>query len=273
MNIKRARPAMGTLLHVSASGEGRDGIQQAVESALDAVACVERLMSFHDESSELSRLNRHAHEAPQRVHRWTYAVLRRALRVSEASNGLFDFTVAPLLMQSGHLPAREHGARSHGGWRYVRLLPDLEVAFDVPLMLDLGGIAKGFAVDVALHCLRQGGCTEGRVNAGGDLRRFGRHAEVIYLRRASGLLPAAQMRCGAVATSAVPEAHEDRLEQPLGCIMDPRIGQPWRDGAAVMVAASTCVMADALTKVAALAGPACEPLLARFGAQAQWYAH
>ena len=262
---------MGTLVSISADGPDASRVTAAMEDAFEAVALVERLMSFHDAESELCRLNRNAYTSPQVVHPWTYAVLARAQRISAASDGLFDITIAPLLVGSGHLPGTIEGTRVEYGWQHIQLSKDRHVQFTAPVMLDLGGIAKGFAVDVAIHALRRNGCTEASVNAGGDLRRYGRQAEIIHLRRASGLTPLAELRCGAIATSAAPESYDDRLEQPLGCIMDPRAGQPWSMGAAVTVAAWSCVVADALTKVAALAGPSCESLLERFGARARWH--
>ena len=260
---------MGTLVHVSASGPEPDA-QNAVDAALAAVERVERLMSFHDPASDLSRLNRDASHAPQTVHRWTWAVLRRALRIAEASAGLFDITVAPLLVREGLLPGSADASLQCGVWRHIVLMPECRVFFERPMLLDLGGIAKGFAVDVAIHELRRGGCTEGVVNAGGDLRRFGPVPQPVHLRRRDGLVRVAELRCGAVATSAPHAVHAGRLAQPLGSLFDPREGRAWNGSGPVMVAASSCVIADALTKVAALAGPACEPLLARFGAQAMW---
>ena len=79
------------------------------------------------------------------------------------------------------------------------------------MLLDLGGIAKGFAVDQAIHALRRGGCTEAIVNAGGDLRRFGREPHPIYLRRSTGPVQVAELRCGAVATSSPYKSVPDRL--------------------------------------------------------------
>lgn len=267
--VRRARPAMGTLLHVSASGHDRAGVEAAVEAALAAVAQVDELMSFHAPDSELSRINREAAHAPQPVHAWTAAVLRRALRISAASAGLFDVTVAPLLVEAGLLPPPK-APPARGGWRDVRLDAGGRVRFSAPVWIDLGGIAKGFAVDVAIHCLRRGGCTQGSVNAGGDLRRFGPQPETVHLRTAQGLMPMAELRCGAVATSAVPVRQPERLAQPIGCIMDPHRRRAWEGEGAVMVAAPTCTLADALTKVAALGGPAAQPVLERFGASARW---
>jgi thiamine biosynthesis lipoprotein len=260
---------MGTLVHVSASGPPHE-LERAIDAAFAAVDEVERLMSFHDPQSELSRINRDAARAPVTVHAWTLAVLRRAVRVSAASAGLFDIATAPLLVNAGLLPGSSEALHRHGDWRHVMLLPNRKIFLGRPMQLDLGGIAKGFAVDRAIHELRRRGCTAGAVNAGGDLRRFGPIAHPVHLRRHNGLVAVAELRCGAIATSEPRMKHAGRLAQPVGCIFDPRTRQPWESGGAVMVAAPSCVMADALTKVAALAGPDCSPLLSRFGARAMW---
>ena len=265
----RLRPALGTLVHARASGP-EPAVRRSLEAALATVQHIERLMSFHDPQSELSRVNRAAGRMPQRVHPLTWAVLQRAVRIAELSDGLFDITVAPLLVRAGLLPGTADASIQCGNWRHIVLMPDHTVFLARPMLLDLGGIAKGFAVDRAIHELKRGGCMQGVVNAGGDLRRFGPRPEPIHLRRRDGLVQVAELRRGALATSAPHAAHDERIAQPLGSIFDPREGRAWKGRGAVMVAAPTCVIADALTKVAALAGPACAPLLARFGAQALW---
>lgn len=260
---------MGTLVHVGASGP-EPVLQESIEAALAAVGQVDRLMSFHDPESDLSRINREAVRVPQAIHPWTWAVMRRALRIAAISDGLFDVSVAPLLMREGLLPGTPEESHQFGAWRRINLMPDYRIYLERPMQMDLGGIAKGFAIDIAIHELRRGGCTEGVVNAGGDLRRFGSTAHPVHLRRGEELLTVAELRCGAIATSAPHVLHEGRLAQPLGGIFDPRSQQPWTGSGAVMVAAPTCVIADALTKVAALAGPGCAPLLERFGARCYW---
>jgi thiamine biosynthesis lipoprotein len=261
---------MGTLVQFAASGANEAQVTRALDAAERAVGQVDALMSFHSEDSELTRLNRQAYRAPQVVSAWTYAVLRRARRLSEWSDGLFDICVAPILVAQGLLPSLTTTPSKRGTWHDIRLLPNRQVFFTQPLLLDLGGIAKGFAVDVAVHALRQGGCTQGAVNAGGDLRRFGSHAETIHLRCGDSVVPIAELRCGAMATSSPNNAGVATRDGPIGHILDPRSGEPWKGTGSVMVAARACVVADALTKVAALAGPVCQTLLARFGAQAYW---
>jgi FAD:protein FMN transferase len=261
------RPAMGTLVHVAAIGPAA---QQSIEAAFAAIALVDRLMSFHDPQSELSRLNREAAHQPQSVHPWTWAVLRRALTIFEVSAGLFDITIAPLLVKQGLLPGVADATLECGVSRDIVLMPECKVFFNRPMLIDLGGIAKGFAIDVAIHALRRGGCTQAVVNAGGDLRRFGPDVQPIHLRLRAGLVKVAELRCGAIATSAPHVDHPDRLAQPLGSIFDPHDKREWNGTGAVMVAAPSCVIADAFTKVAALVGPASASLLARFGAKALW---
>lgn len=258
---------MGTFVHIAASGTDSATVERAIEKAFEAIAQVERLMSFHDHHSELSRLNREAHRQPQPVHPWTYAVLKRSVLISAASAGMFDITVAPLLVEAGLLPQTNALANQYGNWRALKLLGDFRVFFEQPLLLDFGGIAKGFAVDQAIHALRRAGCTEAVVNAGGDLRRFGTRHRPLYLRRNSGPVQVAELRCGAVATSSPHANIPDRMAQPIGCIIDPTQQRAWTGNVNVMVAARTCMIADALTKVAALAGPSCRPLLDNFGAQ------
>ena len=261
---------MGTLLQIVASGPDPGTVARALEEALAAVERVDRLMSFHAEDSELTRLNRHATCQPQAVDPWTYAVLRRAVHIAALSDGLFDVTVAPFLVEHGLLPRRTDPIAEAGDWRDLMLLSEGRIFFQRPLLVDLGGIAKGFAVDRAIHALRRGGCTEAIVNAGGDLRAFGSERRPIHLRRREGLVQIAELRCGAIATSSPHATQPDRLAQPLGSIVHPQRGEAWQGNGSVMVAARSCVIADALTKVAALAGPGCQPLLARFGAQAYW---
>jgi len=261
---------MGTLLQITASGPDENALARAMEAALAAVERVDRLMSFHAADSELTRLNLHARHEPVAVDAWTYAVLRRAVHIAEVSGGVFDVAVAPALVELGLLPRLEGTLAAGADWRSLKLLPGGRVMFERPMLIDLGGIAKGFAVDQAIHALRRGGCTNAIVNAGGDLRAFGSEPRPIHLRRRSGLVKIAEMRCGAIATSSPHAALPEHLAQPIGCIVDPLSDRAWKGNGSVMVAARSCVIADALTKVAALSGRECQPLLERFGAQAYW---
>ena len=88
-------------------------------------------MSYQDPASELSRINQFGFDAPVSVHAHTWQVLRAARELAEASDGLFDITIAPTLTRLGFLPRHLHFPRAsrHGDWRHVALLPGQRVIF------------------------------------------------------------------------------------------------------------------------------------------------
>jgi hypothetical protein len=92
-------------------------------------------------------------------------------------------TVAPQLVKAGLLPApSSESVGENTAFGDVQFLDQLRIKFRKPLWLDLGGIAKGFAVDVAMATLRARGVREGTVSAGGDLRTMGPEPAQIWLR-------------------------------------------------------------------------------------------
>jgi FAD:protein FMN transferase len=262
--IARMRPLLGTLVEIRHHHAADEQTVQAVEAAFAAVAKVQSLMSFHDPASELSRLNREAHRATQQVHGWTHRVLATALELHRASAGRFDLAIAPQLVRRGLLPAPIGPEPDrHATCNDVELGPCGQVRFRRPLWLDLGGIAKGFAVDAAVAVLRARGVRSGAVNAGGDLRVFGAAAQPLMLRdttQPDRLVQAGLLRNGACASSAGYYHAEDEW-----ALVDPVSGRSPRGGG-ISVIAPRCLWADALTKVVALDEKAAQPLLARYGA-------
>jgi thiamine biosynthesis lipoprotein len=268
--IRRARPLLGTLVEIAAHGPDAEA---AVAAAFRAVEQVHALMSYHDPASDLSRLNREAAARPVTIDPWTWRVLAAARDFSAASDGLFDITVAPALTRLGYLPRHEDFPRAcgHADWRCIELLPRHQVRFARPLHIDLGGIAKGFAVDKAIEALQAGGVTRARVNAGGDLRRFGAGIEPLHVRHPDApavLLPLAELQDGAAATSAGYFAPRQRGGRQVSPHIHPHTGQALASGASATVLAPDCMTADALTKIVLADCPAALPVLERYGARA-----
>lgn len=242
--IRRCRAMLGTFVEIAAWGRETRVLERAVGAAFDAVASLQSVLSAHDPASELSRLNRGAHARPMRVGRDTWRVLRSAARLARQSGGAFDAT----------LEGRSRFIEFHEGRRvrYVR-----------PLRVDLGGIAKGYCVDRAVTELRHRGVRGGIVNAGGDLRAFGARAYSLHLRHPadpSSLCELGVLRDAALATSASYAAGNARRSA--------RGGMDLRRGLSVSVRAPSAMLADALTKVVAAAGPGAGPLLKRYRARA-----
>jgi len=238
--ISRARPLLGTIVSIRAAAS-----EEAVRSAFDAVETVHRLMSAQSESSDLSLINHHAQRRAVPVHPWTLEVLRAARAMSWRTGGAFDVTL------------RRFGA----SFRDVELLHGRRVRLRRRAHLDLGGIAKGFAVDRAVAALRRLGAKSGSVNAGGDLRVFGNLEPTIRVRLPGNpalAVPVCRIHGESVATSA---AYFGSRQE------DPRTGRALGHDCSITIRARSCMLADALTKAVAVLGPR-PGLLARYGATA-----
>lgn len=263
--LQRAQPWLGTLVEIAAEGNETDGLNAAIGHAFARIAAIHAAMSFHDPDSELSRVNRLA------AHDWVALsgdlaqVFNAALDFAAASDGLFDPSVAPWLVAAGHLP-RHHPlpADTAPDWQAIELDGD-RVRFARPLLVDFGGIAKGYAVDAALALLRDRDLASARVNAGGDLARFGGSAEPVRVRHPAQPtlgLHLANLGNGAVATSA---GYYQATTSPL---RHPHTGSELCRTISVSVLAPTCLAADALTKIVAADPPRAPALLGQHGAQA-----
>jgi len=278
--LTRVRPLLGTFVSIrvaaGASAAEQARASSAVEIAFERIAEVQRCMSFQDPDSDLSRVNGHAQRAPQPVCVQLWRVLRAALAVAAASDDRFDPCVAGKLVEWGLLPVpAAPGAPVDGrvdpraSFRDVELLPGRCVRYAKPLWLDLGGIAKGYAVDQAVRALQRQGIAAGIVNAGGDLRCFGR-SETIQVRDPADptqLLPLLALRDAAAATSAGYFA-----EGRHTALVDAGRGRSMGRSVSVTVCAPRAIWADALTKVVLAAPDRAQPLLARLGARAMlWH--
>jgi len=256
--VRRARPLLGTLVEITAAGESQAAVMRAIDAGFAAVTKVEALMSFHDRHSQLSRLNRLAHHAAVRVHPWTWDVLQCAQKLSRATHGLFDISIGHELVRMGYLPRLSSARRNiEGDFRDIELLPGRRVRFRRPLCIDLGGIAKGYAVDRAVAHLRACGAASGIVNAGGDLRVFGPQARRVHLRDPANpgtLISFADLTNGALATSAAYFSRTTWCGRTVTPLVHGRRRNCADTACSVSVAAPTCILADALTKLALLKG-------------------
>jgi thiamine biosynthesis lipoprotein len=188
----------------------------------------------------------------------------------EVTDGLFDCAVGHELMQRGLLPSQDLGQVAPGTCSAVTLLADNRVRFSAPIALDLGGIAKGFAVDRAIATLRGHGVREAVVNAGGDMRVIGT-AQPILIRcpgEDDVLVPAGLLQNGAVATSSAEATVVRRRAGLTGRSGSMYPTMPCGDRRAYSVVAPTCMLADALTKVLVQVGDIDAGYFSQCGARA-----
>ena len=266
-HVQRAQPWLGTLVEIAAEGPDAVHLNTAIGRAFARIATIHGAMSFHDASSELSRINRHAARDWVALSADLAQVFGSTLEFAAASDGLFDPSVAPWLVETGHLPRHPHmPADVAPDWQAIELDGD-RVRFARPLLVDFGGIAKGYAVDAALAVLRDAGMASARVNAGGDLARFGGSAEPVRVRHPAQptlSLHLADLRNGAVATSA----GYYQAEAAASPLRHPHTGGELCRTLSVSVLAPTCLIADALTKIVAADPQRAPTLLGRQDAQA-----
>jgi thiamine biosynthesis lipoprotein len=235
-------------------------VEAAIEEAFGAIERVHELMSFQEAASDVSRLNREGAIRETEVDNWTYEVLEAALDLYRLSGGIFDIAITSA--------SRTKGASSAA----IELLPDKRVRFHrADIVIDLSGIAKGYAVDRAIDVLKRRGIPSAIVNAGGDLAAYGPEPYRVHIRdpRApSQLLCAVSVDNAALASSG---ASFDPLQFSgieASAIIDPKTRSPVRAITGATVRARSCMMADALTKVVMIAGEAAGSVLAHYGAEA-----
>ena len=239
-----------------------------VEATQDLFAEWEQTLSRFLPESELSQLNRQA-GTPVDVSPLLFRVLYAAYRAAQETEGLFDPTLLTQLVEIGYdrsfdelpavIPTREQSPRSGGDWREIRLdHRRRRVTLPAGISVEVGGIAKGMAVDAALAQLRVLGVQTALVNAGGDLAVMGMPAEQEHWplsvagKDTSWTIP---FQYGALATSGVDRRHWQQGTRIRHHIIDPRSGESAQSGLwSVTVAAENCQRAEVAAKAAFLLG-------------------
>lgn len=270
---------LGTFVVVTVHGGDVARLERAVEAAFAEIAQVDALMSLHRPDSELARVNATAEQEAVTVSPELFHVLGGARRISGATGGAFDVTIRPVADLWGFI-WKEHRMPNAGelalalksvGWEGVELDSGARsVRFArAGLSIDLGGIAKGYAVDRAVERLRAEGVTNAMVRAGGDLRVSGAppsrdHWDVQLEDPAGrGRRVRLRLRDAAVSTSGNYENFFVVDGRRYSHILDPRTGRPVGGVAACTVIAPTCLESDAYATGIFVLGPG--PALSRLG--------
>ncbi len=176
--IERLQFLMGTYARVSVFG-GTDG---DIDAAFSRIRDLDNLLSDYKPDSQISQINRSSGKAPVEVSSEAKEVLQTALRVAEETNGAFDPTIGALTiglyhfgMENVRVPTDKEIDRAKAlvNYRWVRIDGNRVFLEKEGMMLDLGGVGKGFAVDKAVEALKKRGIKKGLVSISGDMRSFG----------------------------------------------------------------------------------------------------
>ena len=240
--------AMATRFEIVLHGENPTALRAAGEEALGEVEQLEAQLSLFRTSSEIAYVNARAAKGPVRVTPGLFALLQWAQKLSEESRGAFDITVAPLVRCWGFMggdgrfprPEEVAEARAKVGMGLVQLnLADFTVQFAREgVMLDLGAIGKGYAVERAAEVLREAGVSSALVHGGTSTVQAlgpppGEDSWKIAIETPSpvpgappNLLATVPLKEEAMSVSGVWENSFQVEGRTYGHIIDPRTGEP-----------------------------------------------
>lgn len=262
-----SRVSMACTYSIVVYGEERNSLRQAVDAAFDEVDRIDRLMSHYKPDSPLSQLNREAAKKPVKVEPELFDFIVECLRYSRASDGAFDITVGPLMKAwgffrgEGRMPSEQELSKARRSVGYRHVISDEKertVFFDQPgVELDLGGIAKGYAVDRAVTVLKQRGIKSALVSAGGSTI-YGLGAPPNgagwEVKLQDPIAPdktalTLKLKNQALSVSGSYEKFFEMEGRRYSHIMDPRTGRPVEGVLSVAVITDTGTAGDALDNV------------------------
>ncbi len=262
-------PIMGTRIHAEVKAEDAEQGQALLEMVLAEMRRIESEYSPYIEDSELSRLNREAGQGG-----WVATtaemvdLLDKSARISRMTDGAFDITYASVGRyydyREGERPDDDAIAEALAAinYRFVEIDPEgLRVRFTHPLVyIDLGGIAKGYAVDRCIEMLAAEGVTQASVAAGGDSRIIGdRDGEPwtvgIQDPRAEDMAVLLPLVDTAVSTSGDYERFFEEDGVRYHHILDPSTGDSARDSWSVTILGPEATFTDGLSTSVFVLGP------------------
>jgi thiamine biosynthesis lipoprotein len=263
----------GTMLVVVRADEDRLA-DAAFDATLETLSDVERLMSSHMKGTEIYALNNAPAGRHVALSDRTLEVLRTAHQLHTDTSGAFDVTIRPVIevwknaAQANEWPPEPKlwAARNASRWDQIELTPTGAIKDNETAGVDLGGIAKGFAIDEGIETLKARDVRGGLIELGGDVRCFGRRFDGKPWRVSvrDPFDPDGEALCllridpdagGAVCTSGNYRRPIEIEGQPVSHILDPRIMKPIDKHPSVTVVANTAMVADAWATALSVLGP------------------
>lgn len=278
---KKTKPMMDTLVSITVSAKGADEAEKAMDAAFAAVERFGGLVDYFSGTSQISEVNRMAGIRAVAVSPETLALVEAALEVSEKTGGAFDPTIGPVMrlwdFHAKKMPADEDIRRN------LRLVNFRDVVVDRKgstvflkrkgMQIDLGGIAKGFAADLAVDLLRKEGITAGVVAAAGDIRTFGLRPDGMGWNvgiknprqkdASDEVIATIRLKDRAISTSGDYERWFEHEGKRYHHILDPRTGYPAVGSRSVSIISDRGAWSDAYSTALFVMGPGKGIALAR----------
>jgi len=244
------------------------GSEEDFAAAFDEMKRIEKLMNVHVPESEISRVNRLASKEAVQIDKEIFEILKESVEYSTLTSGAFDVSIRPLSAlwgERGKLKEIPEVKEIEGKLplvNYKNIILDERnqtVEFKKKSMaLDLGGIAKGYALDRAIKVLKGRGIKEALINAGGDIRVMGERLWKIGLqhpRKENEVLAVIELKDQAIATSGDYQRYFIKEGKRYHHIINPETGYPADKCMSVTILAPQATQADILTTSIFILGP------------------
>ncbi|MDA0745286.1 MAG: FAD:protein FMN transferase [bacterium] len=269
-SLERIQYMMGTTARIQVWADSLSQAEAAIDAAFKEMADVDRLMSTYRPESQISLLNRQGATEWIEVDPRFLEVLRASIRFANLTEGAFDPTILPLMYLWGFRgkappaippPEQLQQTLQHVNYRHILLHPrrNLVRLKQQGVNIDLGGIAKGYALDRAATCLKSQGIRTAALDLGGNLLAFGSQpntgAGIQDPLVPEGLLGVLNIQNLSLATSGGYERYVRIQNRRYPHILDPRTGQPVDPMLSATAVSSTGIEADALSTALFVLGP------------------
>ncbi len=257
---------MATRFEFVLHGANPAALRAAAEEALDEVERLENLLSLYRPQTDIARLNAHAATGPVRVAPETFRLLERGFALSRQTEGAFDLTAGPLIRAWGFMsgngsepdPKALVAARECVGLERVELdAATFSVRFTRPgVMLDLGSLGKGYALDRAAELLREAGVSTALLHGGtSTVIGLGGPPDAGAWRVALPDGESVTLLDASLSVSAGwGKSFRDSTGRELGHVIDPRCGEPVVGARFAAVVTASATDSDALSTAALVVG-------------------
>lgn len=271
--FRKSRILMDTLVTINVASDSKDKAEKAIDKAFDEIKRLEGLISFWSEDSEIAEINRKAGISPVKVSPMTLDLIEKALYVSERTGGAFDPTVGPLMrlwdFKKGIIPDKRIIKDK------LKLVDYREMVIDranstaflrrKEMSFDTGGIAKGYAADLAVSVLKGEGIKGGLVAVAGDIKAFGTKPDgrpwLVGIRnprpkdKNDEVIATIELKDMAISTSGDYERFLIKDGKRYHHIMNPKTGQPAMGCQSVTVVTKDGVFTDGFSTAVFVLGP------------------
>lgn len=263
---------MDTVVTVTVVSSSEDEAEKAIEKVFNELKRLEEVFNFYSDQSEVAGINRKAGIEPVKVSEDMMDLLKKAVYVSELTEGAFDITTGPLTklwdFHKKEVPDNEKikAALRLVNYKYIVIDEKNSTVFlkKKGMLIDPGGIAKGYGADRAVEILKKEGIKAALVAIAGDIRGYGLKMNgspwLIGIRKprsmdSDDLVATLPLRDSAISTSGDYERFFIKDGKRYHHILDPKTGYPANSTGGVSVISEEGYLSDSLATAVFVLGP------------------